>query len=246
MSGGGGSEAPARSPLSLAQVVRYAQGRCVQLSPTAELPNSNRQDALLPADQLRHSLRTAPLFDAAGQSLRFRAMQDKLLKRSVLATIEDHGKVTLVSQERKRRKVKPKPGSTAATSGKDWFDVPSTTMTPELEKTLKVLQLRPYMYKDRHYKRTGSDKGETPDFFAVGTVVDDAKDFYSTRVPKRQRKQTLAAELLADEDVQNYVRRKAQNLRAKASVLRQVRMRKSNAKLRPRVQHQTKSKKKKH
>jgi Fcf2 pre-rRNA processing len=36
----------------------------------------------------------------------------------------------------------------------------------------------------------------------MGTVVDSAADFYSGRVPKRERKKTLVDELMADANFQ--------------------------------------------
>lgn len=52
-------------------------------------------------------------------------------------------------------------------------------MAPLVHRSLlcaaQVLELRPYMYKDRHYKRTAGGKSEIPEFFGVGTVVDDAR-----------------------------------------------------------------------
>ncbi len=38
-----------------------------------------------------------------------------------------------------------------------------------------------------------------PKYFVATTVLDNATDFYSDRIPKRQRQQTLVDELLADE-----------------------------------------------
>jgi Fcf2 pre-rRNA processing len=41
-----------------------------------------------------------------------------------------------------------------------------------------------------------ANKWKRPAYFGVGTVQDDPKDFYSSRVPRKMRKQTLADELL--------------------------------------------------
>ena len=38
--------------------------------------------------------------------------------------------------------------------------------------------------------------------------MDNAADFYSSRIPKKERKQTLADELLADAQFQKYRKRK--------------------------------------
>ena len=37
-----------------------------------------------------------------------------------------------------------------------------------------------------------------PKYFQTGTIVENAADFYSGRVPKKQRKKSLVEELLAD------------------------------------------------
>lgn len=62
-----------------------------------------------------------------------------------------------------------------------------------------------------------------------------AQDFYSSRVPKRQRKQSLADELLDDPDMQRYVARKAGAIKAKTEELKQFRQRKNARKMRPRI-----------
>lgn len=39
----------------------------------------------------------------------------------------------------------------------------------------------------------------------IGTVMDDAADFYHARVPKKERKKTLVDELLADAEAYKYM-----------------------------------------
>ena len=40
----------------------------------------------------------------------------------------------------------------------------------------------------------------------MGTVVDEGTDFYSSRLTKKQRKQTLVEELMADANIRQYVK----------------------------------------
>lgn len=136
----------------------------------------------------------------------------------------ESGKASLVSKEKRHKAKKKKTKGPPPTAGADWFNVPNTPLTPELEQTFKVLELRPYMSKDHHYKRSGKGS-EIPEFFGVGTVVDDPLDFYSSRVLKKHRKQSLADELLDDEQVQKYVKRKAGAIKAKADRLSEIRHR---------------------
>ncbi len=133
--------------LTLDDVLEFANAHCVKLTtgpdtagggnggnngaPAAALNNS------LPASQLRHSLKTVPIFAADGQSVRLKGAQEKLLKRSVLDGAEERSKAALVRSELKR-KTKAKQVGPPPTAGKQWFDVPNTPLTPEIEKTFKL------------------------------------------------------------------------------------------------------------
>ena len=39
----------------------------------------------------------------------------------------------------------------------------------------------------------------------MGTVIEDATDYYSARIPKKQRKGTIVDELLSDNQFRKYV-----------------------------------------
>ncbi|GFZ09426.1 Fcf2 pre-rRNA processing protein [Actinidia rufa] len=64
------------------------------------------------------------------------------------------------------------------TAGKNWFDMPAPTMTPELKKDIQLLK--------------------------VGTVIESASDFFTGRLTKKERKATLADELLSDHTLGEY------------------------------------------
>ena len=85
-----------------------------------------------------------------------------------------------------------------SSTGSNWFDMKAPHLTSQLKNDLKVLKLRSALDPSRHYKANDSKK--LPRYFQVGTVVADSADFYSGRIPRRQRKQTLVDELLAQED----------------------------------------------
>ncbi|KAG8072250.1 hypothetical protein GUJ93_ZPchr0006g45182 [Zizania palustris] len=89
------------------------------------------------------------------------------------------------------------------TTGKGWFDMPAPTITPELKKDLEILQLRHVMDPKRHFKRSGKSKA-LPKYFQVGTVIEPASEFFSSRLTKRERKTTLVDELLSDQQLKNY------------------------------------------
>ncbi|CAD6242535.1 unnamed protein product [Miscanthus lutarioriparius] len=97
------------------------------------------------------------------------------------------------------------------TTGKGWFDMPAPTITPELKKDLEILQLRHVIDPKRHFKRAGKSKA-LPKYFQVGTVVEPASEFYSSRLKNRERKATLVDELLSDQSLKSYRMRKVREI----------------------------------
>lgn len=85
----------------------------------------------------------------------------------------------------------------------DWFDMPRVAeLTPEQEKDLAALRMRRVWDKKHFYKKSsqtmaGAKDVETSAFFNVGTVVESSADYYSARLPKKQRKATIVEELLS-------------------------------------------------
>ncbi|KAK1387391.1 Fcf2 domain-containing protein [Heracleum sosnowskyi] len=99
------------------------------------------------------------------------------------------------------------------TSGKNWFDMPAPTMTPELKKDLQLLKLRSVMDPKRHYKK--ADSKSVPKYFQIGTVIEGATEFYTGRLTKKERKASLADELLGDHSLGSYRKRKVREIEEK-------------------------------
>ncbi|XP_061992001.1 rRNA-processing protein fcf2-like [Rosa rugosa] len=98
------------------------------------------------------------------------------------------------------------------TTGSNWFDMPAPTMTPELQKDLQLLKLRSVMDPKRHYKKGDS---QTSKYFQVGTVVESSSEFFSGRLTKKERKATVAEELLSDPALATYRKRKVREIEEK-------------------------------
>lgn len=98
------------------------------------------------------------------------------------------------------------------TTGKFWFDMPAPTMTPELKKDLQLLKLRSVIDPKRHYKKGDTKSKSLPKYFQVGTVVESASDFFTGRLTKKERKATLADELLSDQKLNTYRKRKVREI----------------------------------
>ncbi|KAF1863387.1 hypothetical protein Lal_00031274 [Lupinus albus] len=135
------------------------------------------------------------------------------------------------------------------TTGKNWFNMPAQTITPELQKDLKLLknelfsdvfhqfkyvieffclttqsrflaELRGAIDPKRHYKKGDSKSKTLPKYFqassfVMGTVVDSPLDYYSGRLTKKERKATLAEELLSDQNLAAYRKRKVREIEEK-------------------------------
>ncbi|KAH9684148.1 hypothetical protein WN944_025229 [Citrus x changshan-huyou] len=98
------------------------------------------------------------------------------------------------------------------TAGTSWFDMPAATITPELKKDLQLLKLRSAMDPKRHYKKSEAKSKTLPKYFQVGTVVESSTDFFSSRLTKKERKATLADELLSDPTLGQYRKRKVREI----------------------------------
>lgn len=92
-----------------------------------------------------------------------------------------------------------------------WSSMRMAEQTEEQKKDLMVLGMRSTIDPVRHYKHTDL---KTPKFFQMGTVVDDAYNFYTDRIPKKKRKRTLVDELMADEEFKQRVKQQYKEMTA--------------------------------
>ncbi|XP_039129422.1 LOW QUALITY PROTEIN: rRNA-processing protein fcf2-like [Dioscorea cayenensis subsp. rotundata] len=100
------------------------------------------------------------------------------------------------------------------TTGQGWFDMPAPTITPELKKDLEILKLRNVIDPKQHFKKGGQSKG-LPKYFQMGTVIEPMSEFFSSRLSKKERKATLADELLSDQTLKQYRKRKINEIKEK-------------------------------
>ncbi|KAH8148111.1 uncharacterized protein LAJ45_07875 [Morchella importuna] len=82
------------------------------------------------------------------------------------------------------------------TAGANWFDMPRTDLTPQLKRDLQLIKMRNVLDPHRHYKK---DNTALPEYSQVGTIIEGNTEFFSSRITKKDRKRTIAEELMADE-----------------------------------------------
>ncbi|KAJ4302841.1 dTDP-fucopyranose mutase [Kalmusia sp. IMI 367209] len=132
----------------------------------------------------------------------------KLLSKKELSLANAVKKIEDPVQLKKQKKrVKEK----KATAGSDWFNLPRTEMTPELRRDLQLLKMRNVLDPKRHYKKSDT-KSDVPAFSQVGTVIEGPTEYYNGRINKRDRKQTLVEEVLAQEEQSGRFKSKYENI----------------------------------
>ncbi|KAI1924579.1 dTDP-fucopyranose mutase [Ophidiomyces ophidiicola] len=123
-----------------------------------------------------------------------RVIPDQLKKLSdTIRSVEQPGQLA---------KAKDKP-----TSGPDWFDLPKTVITPELKRDLQILRMRNVLDPKRHYKKENG-KAKLPEYSQVGTIIEGATEFFSSRIAKRDRKKTFVEEAMVIEQESGRFKRK--------------------------------------
>lgn len=96
------------------------------------------------------------------------------------------------------------------TAGPAWFNMPASDVTPEIEKDIRLLQMRSALDPKQHYR-----KGERilqGKYFQVGTVINNSSGHYSDRLVKRQRGRTVLETLMRDTERQKYFKKKYNTL----------------------------------
>eukprot|EP01103_Thecamoeba_quadrilineata_P007588 TRINITY_DN17441_c0_g1_i1.p1 TRINITY_DN17441_c0_g1~~TRINITY_DN17441_c0_g1_i1.p1 ORF type:complete len:194 (+),score=40.44 TRINITY_DN17441_c0_g1_i1:38-619(+) len=108
----------------------------------------------------------------------------------------------------KRRVAKKKTKENS--SLKNWYGMEKPTMTPELERDITIIHNRPYIFKNRHYAKPDSDK--LPQHFEMGTVIEGPTDWYSGRLTKKERSQSITESFMKDPEFMNYAERKYEQI----------------------------------
>ncbi|KAK6930364.1 Fcf2 pre-rRNA processing, C-terminal [Dillenia turbinata] len=94
------------------------------------------------------------------------------------------------------------------TAGTNWFDIPAPNITPQLKKDLQLLKLRSAIDPNRHYKKADSKSKTLPKYFQAKSST----DYFSGRLMKKERKATLADELLSDYSLAECRKRKVREI----------------------------------
>lgn len=99
-------------------------------------------------------------------------------------------------------------------AGKAWGYMPKVEMTEELKMDLKAIQMRNQIFPKRFYR--GNDSQKLPEYFQIGTVVDDGSvGSRVNRLTKKQQKKSIAQQFLMDDQAAGFSKRKYETLNDK-------------------------------
>jgi len=90
------------------------------------------------------------------------------------------------------------------TLGKGWFDIAPAKLDEGLRADMKIVQMRNYLDPKRFYKNPDKMKA----VIGVGTVIEGREEYTTQRLTKKERKQSLVGEILADKSIKDYTKRK--------------------------------------
>mmetsp|Transcript_40913 Transcript_40913/g.41787 ORF Transcript_40913/g.41787 Transcript_40913/m.41787 type:complete len:225 (+) Transcript_40913:103-777(+) len=99
------------------------------------------------------------------------------------------------------------------TLGKGWFDLKPAEITEELKRDMRIIQVRNSLDPKRFYKNPDKLKN----VLHTGTIIEGPSEYKSSRLSKKQRKQTLVEEVLADDKIQTYSKRKYNEIKQRKS-----------------------------
>ncbi|KAI9342855.1 Fcf2 pre-rRNA processing-domain-containing protein [Obelidium mucronatum] len=130
-----------------------------------------------------------------------------LLDRIVVTKPQNQVPPELDLDEKKKKKM------VVETSGPKWFNMPAPDLTDKLKLEVQIIKARNVLDPKHHYRRPDTNAPTYPKFFQMGTVIEGAADFHSARLAKRDRKEGLVEEVMADDKTKTYLKRKFGEIR---------------------------------
>ncbi|KAF5634563.1 member of the karyopherin-beta family nuclear import [Fusarium sp. NRRL 52700] len=88
-------------------------------------------------------------------------------------------------------------GKEKSTAGPEWFDLPKTNMTPEFKREWQVLRMRGIL-DPKHQKK--NLRASAPEYSQVGEIIAGPTEFFSARLTRKERKNTILEEVTRDLD----------------------------------------------
>lgn len=75
--------------------------------------------------------------------------------------------------------------------------MPRTVLTPQLKADLQLLKMRSTLDPHQHYKKDNAGS-LVPEYSQVGKFIEGPTEYFSSRLPIKERKKTLVEDVLAN------------------------------------------------
>merc|ERR1712232_73135 len=130
----------------------------------------------------------------------------------IAATSREYATQTMKAKEMMKPSMCPMPSFKMGTkrpldktAGSGWFNMEPAKMTEELKMDLEMLKMRNYIDPKRFYKSHDKIDGK---IVQLGTVIEGAAEYHSSRLTKKQRRMNFTEEIMADRDTAKYAKKK--------------------------------------
>lgn len=175
--------------------------------PQDKKSNNNSRSKRMPA--YKSSFRsTASNLNRPSGSSGLEALRKEALQAELQQTIQS-------AQVSMSLKHPPEKRKTLDHAGDGWFGMRPSPMTEELKKDMALVRNRNYLDPKRFYK--SSDP--TSKFIQVGTVIEGASEFYSSRLTKKQQRTNLVEEVMADPSTARYAQDKYRKMQQEKTAI---------------------------
>lgn len=94
--------------------------------------------------------------------------------------------------------------------------MPQTSLSSELKTDLSLVKLRNVLDPHRHY-RSDNTRALAPEFTQVGQIIEGPTEYFSSRLPNKERKRTFVEEVLTNEKFTTRFKRKYSEIQASKS-----------------------------
>jgi hypothetical protein len=124
--------------------------------------------------------------------------------------VQNDSRREFTKSERARQR---KAASEAPRSGKRWFNMASSEVDERARNDVAALDLRQFADPSRNYKSEAKRIAGSR-FFQLGTVVESKAEFYSSRLKRKERKSSLADELLDNRATRQLIKHRHEQFQA--------------------------------
>ena len=114
--------------------------------------------------------------------------------KSIIPSLQNQLCIGKLNQKRENKKLmKEAAGQTL----KGWFNMPKIEMTDEVKDTIRAINLRNFVQKDKFFKKGANMKQNQ--YIQIGTIISGDLDSKDKRLSNAEKKRKLELELLNDD-----------------------------------------------